>query len=157
MEVVQGARFVKSSSQLAPCRLCGSPPRPHDRSSSIVRCGNCGLTVKQTALGEGDAVERWNKLNALEGDAGGHETETPLEMPLCEAAGIGIKPDRPYRFVVRAGCAKCFAWNVWNAYLRGEGPMPLMPHPLFTSFCNPGVRVGSREDETGAGRHAALM
>lgn len=122
----------------------------------MVRCSNCGLTVKQTALGEGDAGERWNTLNALPGGPGDPATEVPLDMPLCESAGIGLKPGRAYRFVLRAGCAKCLAWDVWNTYLRGDGPMPLMPHPMFTSFCNPGVRAINDGDRV-AERHAALM
>jgi len=129
---------------LATCRLCGAKPREQDRfSTSMVRCGGCGLTVKQSALGENNAVERWNQLNAPGGGPTDLAAEVPLEMSLCEAAGMGLRPDRAYRFVVRAGCAKCLAWDAWNAYARGEGELPPMQHPLLASFCNPGMRIVS--------------
>ena len=129
---------------LAPCRLCGAKPREQDRfSTSMVRCGGCGLTVKQSALGENNAAERWNRLNAPGGGLDDPVSEVPLEMSLCEAASTGLRPERAYRFVVRAGCAKCQAWDAWNAYARGEAGIPPMQHPLLASFCNPGVRVVS--------------
>lgn len=141
--------------ELAACRLCGCVPREQERfAGNIVRCGNCGLTVKQSAIGEGDAVERWNRLQAPPTEQGEAADEVALQLPLCEAASAGLSPGRAYRFVLRAGCAKCHAWNVWNAYLRGDGPIPLVPHPLLASFCNPGVRVVS-SDGAGAARRAA--
>lgn len=130
-----------ANAKLAPCRLCGSPPRATDRSNAhVVSCGNCGLRVKQSAMGANDAAQRWNALNArmpgVQGD------EIAQEVALCEAHRIGLRPGRLYRFAARIGCAKCEAWQLWNDFSRGEGPPPVVGHPLLAGGgCNPEYRV----------------
>jgi ribosomal protein L37AE/L43A len=46
---------------LLPCPFCGSPAKETDRiNANVVTCTGCGATVKQSAMGNGDADVRWN-------------------------------------------------------------------------------------------------
>lgn len=46
---------------LKPCPCCGGAAKEVDRvNANTVTCQSCGLQVKQSAMGMGDAAERWN-------------------------------------------------------------------------------------------------
>lgn len=50
---------------LARCRLCGGEPVEVERiHAHVVSCRTCGLQVRQSEMGQGDAAERWNRLHA---------------------------------------------------------------------------------------------
>lgn len=50
-----------SRTPLKPCPCCGGAAKEVDRvNANTVTCQSCGLTVKQSAMGMGDAADRWN-------------------------------------------------------------------------------------------------
>lgn len=59
---MRGKNPMKS---LAPCLLCGAEAKETDRiNSNVVTCTGCGVSVRQSEPGMGDADLRWNILHS---------------------------------------------------------------------------------------------
>lgn len=53
---------MSTETRLKPCPFCGGAAKEFERfNANIITCRRCGVKVRQSEMGEGDAAERWNQ------------------------------------------------------------------------------------------------
>lgn len=81
--------------KLLPCPCCGGEAAEHDRlNSNTVRCLSCGLRVKQSEMGMGDAAKRWNS-RAARAPADSAPGAVTVERAIQIAASLGVREYGP--------------------------------------------------------------
>ncbi|PWE13434.1 hypothetical protein DF183_16660 [Alcaligenes faecalis] len=53
---------MSTETRLKPCPFCGGAAKEFERfNANVITCRRCGVKVRQSEMGEGDAAERWNQ------------------------------------------------------------------------------------------------
>lgn len=53
---------MSTENRLKPCPFCGGAAKEFERfNANVITCRRCGVKVKQSEMGEGDAAVRWNQ------------------------------------------------------------------------------------------------
>lgn len=53
---------MSTETRLKPCPFCGGAAKEFERfNANVITCRRCGVKVRQSEMGEGDAAVRWNQ------------------------------------------------------------------------------------------------
>ena len=56
---------MSTETRLKPCPFCGGAAKEYERfNANVITCRKCGVQVRQSEMGQGDAADRWNKRSA---------------------------------------------------------------------------------------------
>ncbi len=77
---------------LIPCPFCDGRAKEYRRiNANTVTCQDCGATLRQSEMGQGDAAERWNRRAARQEQP--IATHTPAPAPTGAENSFRLKPN----------------------------------------------------------------
>lgn len=81
---------MSTETRLKPCPFCGGAAKEFERfNANVITCRRCGVKVRQSEMGEGDAAERWNQRATPVAAQAQH-----LISEVCQESGLPAPLDR---------------------------------------------------------------
>src|SRR5690606_22079904 len=105
---------MSTETRLKPCPFCGGAAKEFERfNANVITCRRCGVKVRQSEMGEGDAAVRWN------------QRATPVaaqaQQPVSGADGLGGREAYESGRRVGLGFAHSVVSEIQRKHFYGSG------------------------------------